>query len=202
MTEAGLDAQIDGIGNVLGFSRAPGRKILAGSHIENQNYAGWLDGPLGVIYALEAARALREDPATGDASVDVVAFCDEEGHFGVFLGSRSFVGEVTEAEIDAARNRTTGELMRDALAKAGYAGRPRHRHPTVCFRHTGVRRTGRGCGADPGWPQQGVRGCNTDRRAGTTRFCDIRRPNRHHDGLRRSRFPKPRCAGISACTTS
>ncbi len=125
MTEAGLDAQIDGIGNVLGFSRAPGRKILAGSHIESQNYAGWLDGPLGVIYALEAARALREDPATGDASVDVVAFCDEEGHFGVFLGSRSFVGEVTEAEIDAARNRTTGESMRDALAKAGYAGRPR-----------------------------------------------------------------------------
>ena len=125
MTEAGLDAQIDGIGNVLGLSRAPGRKILAGSHIESQNHAGWLDGPLGVIYALEAARALGEDPATGDAGVDVVAFCDEEGHFGVFLGSRSFVGEVTEAEIDAARNRTTGESMRDALAKAGYAGRPR-----------------------------------------------------------------------------
>ena len=125
MTEAGLDAQIDGIGNVLGLSRAPGRKILAGSHIESQNHAGWLDGPLGVIYALEAARALGEDPATGDAGVDVVAFCDEEGHFGVFLGSRSFVGEVTEAEIDEARNRTTGKSMRDALAKAGYAGRPR-----------------------------------------------------------------------------
>ena len=125
MTEAGLDAQIDGIGNVLGFSRAPGRKILTGSHIESQNHAGWLDGPLGVIYALETARALREDAATGDAGVDVVAFCDEEGHFGAFLGSRSFVGEVTEAEIDAARNRTTGEPMREALATAGYAGRPR-----------------------------------------------------------------------------
>ena len=70
MTEAGLDAQIDGIGNVVGFSRARGRKILAGSHIESQNYAGWLDGPLGVIYALEAARALREDPVIGDAGVD------------------------------------------------------------------------------------------------------------------------------------
>ena len=125
MTEAGLDAQIDGIGNVLGFSRAPGRKILAGSHIESQNDAGWLDGPLGVIYALEAARALGEDPATGDAGVDVVAFCDEEGHFGVFLGSRSFVGEVTEADIDNARDRTRGTPMREALAAAGYAGRPR-----------------------------------------------------------------------------
>ncbi len=67
MTEAGLDAKIDGIGNVIGFSRAPGRKVLVGSHIESQNHAGWLDGPLGVIYALEDARALREDAATGDA---------------------------------------------------------------------------------------------------------------------------------------
>jgi N-carbamoyl-L-amino-acid hydrolase len=127
MTEAGLDAQIDGIGNVVGFSRARGRKILAGSHIESQNYAGWLDGALGVIYALEAARALRKDPATGDAGVDVIAFCDEEGHFGVFLGSRSFIGEVTEADIDNARDRTRGTPMRDALAAAGYAGRPRLR---------------------------------------------------------------------------
>jgi N-carbamoyl-L-amino-acid hydrolase len=125
MTDAGLDAQIDGIGNVIGFSRAPGRKILAGSHIESQNYAGWLDGALGVIYALEAARALREDAATGDAGVDVIAFCDEEGHFGVFLGSRSFIGEVTEADIDNARDRTRGTPMREALAAAGYAGRPR-----------------------------------------------------------------------------
>ena len=125
MIEAGLDAQIDGIGNVLGFSRAPGRKILTGSHIESQNHAGWLDGPLGVIYALETARALREDATAGDVGVDVVAFCDEEGHFGVFLGSRSFVGEVTDADIDAARNRTIGQPMREALAEAGYAGRPR-----------------------------------------------------------------------------
>jgi N-carbamoyl-L-amino-acid hydrolase len=125
MTEAGLDAQIDGIGNVVGFSRARGRKILAGSHIESQNYAGWLDGPLGVIYALEAARALREDPVIGGAGVDVVAFCDEEGHFGVFLGSRSFIGEVTEADIDNARDRMRGTPMREALAAAGYAGRPR-----------------------------------------------------------------------------
>ena len=76
MTAAGLDARIDGIANVFGKSPAPGRKILAGSHIESQNHAGWLDGALGVIYALEAARALREDPETRDVGVDVMAFCD------------------------------------------------------------------------------------------------------------------------------
>lgn len=125
MTEAGLDAQIDGIGNVLGSSRAPRRKMLSGSHLETQNQAGWLDGALGVIYALEAARALHDDPATRDVGVDVIAFCDEEGHFGSFLGSRSFIGDVTEADIDKARDRTHGKPMRQALAEAGHAGRPR-----------------------------------------------------------------------------
>lgn len=125
MSEAGLDAQIDGIANVFGKSRAGGRKILAGSHIESQNQAGWLDGALGMIYALEAARALRESPATRDVGVDVIAFCDEEGHFGSYLGSRSFIGDVSEAEIDKARDRTHGKMMREALKEAGYAGRPR-----------------------------------------------------------------------------
>jgi beta-ureidopropionase / N-carbamoyl-L-amino-acid hydrolase len=110
---------------VFGRSRASGRKILAGSHIESQNQAGWLDGALGVIYALEAARALRDDPSTRDVGVDVIAFCDEEGHFGSYLGSRSFIGDVTEAEIDKARDRTHGKMMRAALQEAGYAGRPR-----------------------------------------------------------------------------
>jgi N-carbamoyl-L-amino-acid hydrolase len=125
MTEAGLEGQIDGIGNVLGLSPAPGRKVLAGSHIETQNHAGWLDGALGVIYALEAARAIHEDAATRGLGVDVAAFCDEEGHFGSFLGSRSFVGLLSEEDIDKARDRTSGVPMREALAKAGYAGRPR-----------------------------------------------------------------------------
>eukprot|EP01041_Mallomonas_annulata_P015093 gene15093-32021_t len=34
--------------------------------------------------------------------VDVVAFADEEGHYGTFLGSRSLIGDVTEAQMDAA----------------------------------------------------------------------------------------------------
>jgi N-carbamoyl-L-amino-acid hydrolase len=127
MIEAGLDAEIDGIGNALGKCRASGRKVLSGSHLESQNHAGWLDGPLGMVYALEAARALREDPAYRAVGVDVIAFIDEEGHFGSFFGSRSFIGDVTETDIDNARDRTHGKPMRDALAEAGYAGRPRMR---------------------------------------------------------------------------
>src|ERR1700692_4143246 len=65
LPEAGLAAEIDGIGNVLGTSAKSGPKLLAGSHLESQNYAGWLDGPLGVVYALEAARVLNTDPTVG-----------------------------------------------------------------------------------------------------------------------------------------
>src|SRR5215475_1976568 len=124
LPKAGLSAEIDGIGNVLGASAKAGPKLLAGSHLESQNYAGWLDGPLGVIYALEAARVLNPDPAINGA-VEVASWCDEEGHFGSFLGSRSFVGKVGEADIDAARDRNSDRSMRQALESVGLAGRPR-----------------------------------------------------------------------------
>jgi N-carbamoyl-L-amino-acid hydrolase len=124
LAEAGLTAEIDGIGNVLGTVAKSGPKLLAGSHLESQNFAGWLDGPLGVVYALEAARVINPDPSVNGA-VEVAAWCDEEGHFGHFLGSRSYVGGLTEAEIDAARDRSSGRTMRDALRDVGLAGRAR-----------------------------------------------------------------------------
>jgi len=125
MAQAGLEPTIDGIGNVVGVSRAEGPRILTGSHIESQNHAGWLDGPLGMVYGLEAARALAADEATRDIAVDVGAWADEEGHFGMLLGSRSFVGEVGEEVIDQARDATRSISMREAIATAGLAGRPR-----------------------------------------------------------------------------
>src|SRR5258708_25256407 len=122
--DAGLTADIDGIGNVLGTSTKSGPKLLAGSHLESQNFAGWLDGPLGVVYALEAARVINPDP-NANGAVEVAAWCDEEGHFGSFLGSRSYVRALTEDDIDAARDRNSGKTMREALAGVGLAGRPR-----------------------------------------------------------------------------
>ena len=122
--EAALAANIDGIGNVLGTREKSGPKLLAGSHLESQNFAGWLDGPLGVVYALEAARVINPDP-NANGAVEVAAWCDEEGHFGSFLGSRSYVGGVTEADIDAARDRNSDRTMRQALRDAGLAGRAR-----------------------------------------------------------------------------
>src|ERR1700687_5339365 len=124
LPEAGLTATIDGIGNVLGTSTKSGPKLLAGSHLESQNFAGWLDGPLGVVYALEAARVINPD-SNANGAVEVAAWCDEEGHFGSFLGSRSYAGGVSEADIDAARDRNSGGTLREALRDVGLAGRPR-----------------------------------------------------------------------------
>ena len=124
LPDAGLTPARDGIGNVIGTSARPGPKLLTGSHLESQNHAGWLDGPLGVVYALEAARVLNgRDSASG--TVEVAAWCDEEGHFGTLLGSRSFIGQVTETEIDTGVDRTTGKPLRTALAEAGLANVPR-----------------------------------------------------------------------------
>ena len=124
LPEARLTGEIDGIGNVIGTSSKPGPKLLAGSHLESQNYAGWLDGPLGVVFALEAARVINSDP-NAKGAVEVACWCDEEGHFGSFLGSRSYVGALTEDDIDAARDRNSNRSMRDALREVSLAGRPR-----------------------------------------------------------------------------
>ncbi len=55
MQAAGLDASIDGIANVIGYSPNPGKALLLGSHSDTQPTGGWLDGALGVIYGIEVA---------------------------------------------------------------------------------------------------------------------------------------------------
>ena len=116
---------IDGIANVYGRAPSDGPIVLAGSHIESQNHAGWLDGALGVVYALEAARVAKETGISG--GVDVIAFADEEGHFSgaSFLGSESFVGDVSEEVMDGSVCRSGRGRLRDLLADAGLAGRER-----------------------------------------------------------------------------
>jgi N-carbamoyl-L-amino-acid hydrolase len=121
--DAGLQADIDGIGNVYGRWPGVGRTVLTGSHSDTVPRGGWLDGALGVIAALEAARAIRESGAPDDVGVDVVSFADEEGTFRGTLGSTAFCGEVSDAELDGARD-PGGRPLRQALADAGYDGRP------------------------------------------------------------------------------
>lgn len=119
LEECGLEASIDGVGNVFGKHKGPGPHLLVGSHIETQNEAGWLDGALGVVAGVALARA--------GLPVDVIAFADEEGHYGGFIGSRSATGLLDDGEIDTLKNRYHGKPLREALREAGLEGLPRMR---------------------------------------------------------------------------
>ena len=120
MAEVGLEARIDGVGNVIGRSPKAGRALLMGSHTDTQPRGGWLDGALGVIYALEAARALAEDPASAPLPLDIASWMDEEGSYLGCLGSASFAEALDDAEMRRATN-AEGRSVAEALEAAGLA---------------------------------------------------------------------------------
>jgi N-carbamoyl-L-amino-acid hydrolase len=80
---------------------------------------------MGVIYGLEVVRALSEDPATAHLAVEVASWADEEGHWGGMFGSKSFIGRLSEEDIDRSRHREDGSKLRDALKAAGLEKAPR-----------------------------------------------------------------------------
>lgn len=101
MSLAGLEPQIDPMGNLWGLASGP--SLLLGSHSDSQPEGGWLDGALGVCAALEIARASAE---AGGPPVSVVSFQDEEGRFGVTTGSAVWGGTLTLAEADKLTDKT------------------------------------------------------------------------------------------------
>lgn len=124
--EAGLETTLDGVANVIGRSSKNGPALIVGSHSDTQPRGGWLDGALGVIYGLEVARALAEDPETSDLAVDVVSWQDEESRFYGCLGSRSWIG-VADPEVEAKATDRDGVKLTDALKAAGLTDVPRAR---------------------------------------------------------------------------
>ncbi len=118
MGEAGLEARIDGVGNVYGQTPGVTKAVLIGSHTDTVPKGGWLDGAMGVIYGLEVARALIESGVCA-GGVDVVSFADEEGTYFGTLGSRAFVGTLDAGDLANATN-GDGLALSAALAEVGY----------------------------------------------------------------------------------
>ena len=119
MRAAGLDAEIDGVGTVLGQAPRARQALLLGSHSDTVPYGGWLDGAMGCIFALAVARAWK----AAEVGVDVVSFTDEEGTFMACGGSRLFCGDLGLQDFDAARN-ASGDSFAARLQSLGLAGRP------------------------------------------------------------------------------
>lgn len=100
MEEAGLSTSMDEVGNL--FGRMEGTEggapaIMAGSHLDAVPGGGKYDGPLGVMAALEAARAIRERGIALRHPFEVVGFIAEEGGpLGGTFGSRALTGLVKD----------------------------------------------------------------------------------------------------------
>jgi N-carbamoyl-L-amino-acid hydrolase len=124
LADLGYDARIDRFGTVLG--RAPGKTsaILLGSHTDTVPQGGWLDGALGVAYAVEIAAARAAALGADAARVDVVSFQDEEGTFVPFLGSLGFIGEIVDPEPLADKQALDGRRLGDALNAAPIRDQP------------------------------------------------------------------------------
>ena len=133
MREAGMNARLDAVGNVVG--RFPGRRpearrLILGSHLDTVRNAGKYDGALGVLLPIACLKALDERGERLEYPVDVIAFGDEEGlrFQATLIGSRAVAGDfdpelLTAVDEDGVRLR---EALRDfgldpeAVAEAEY----------------------------------------------------------------------------------
>lgn len=118
MSAAGLRMREDAAGNLIGRIGPDGPALVCGSHIDSVPRGGAYDGTLGVLAALECARALKPEENQLALAFEVIAFADEEGAFLSLLGSRAMTGQAPEVEIAAAVGRD-GRRLGDALAGYG-----------------------------------------------------------------------------------
>lgn len=122
--EAGLGYREDAVGNIFlrleATDPVDDRTVWTGSHLDSVPNGGPLDGALGVMTSLEAVRALAESGLPLRRSVEAVAFTDEEGAYGGFLGSKAAVIGFDHAALRSMRGRD-GDLLVETMAAAGYA---------------------------------------------------------------------------------
>jgi hydantoinase/carbamoylase family amidase len=129
MRDAGMTAQFDALGNVVGRYAAADPNapvVMTGSHMDSVRNAGKYDGLFGVLTAIACVKDLRDRGARLPYTLEVVAFGDEEGvRFGATLiGSSAMAGTFDTAWLD--KNDDTGITLREALAQFG--GKPDEWH--------------------------------------------------------------------------
>jgi allantoate deiminase len=118
MQEAGLAAEIDAVGNVVGRT-APGSDrpvLLLGSHIDTVRDAGRYDGAFGVLAAIAGVAELARRGVMLPFDLEILAFGDEEGaRFPATLsGSRAVAGCLAPSALDMtdAQGVSLGEALR------------------------------------------------------------------------------------------
>src|SRR5690606_13674106 len=114
--QVGLKPSMDGAGNVFGLDDRAGTRssLLVGSHLDSVPRGGVLDGPLGVLAALECLRVIRENDIELKENVELIATSDEEGRFGGMLGSQAICGELSLDRIHTAHD-MAGESLQSCM---------------------------------------------------------------------------------------
>ncbi|MCH6265897.1 Zn-dependent hydrolase [Neobacillus citreus] len=127
MKEAGLEVEIDRIGNIFGIwcgtenrNEAP---IMLGSHIDTVINAGMYDGCYGVLSGLEVINTLQETGLIPSRPIAVAAFTNEEGvrYQPDMMGSLVYAGGLSADEA-LAQVGTDGTILGEELERIGYAG--------------------------------------------------------------------------------
>ena len=100
MIDAGLDVEIDGFGNVIGYKIGTNPDlpvVMVGSHTDSVPNGGNYDGVVGVLSAIEAVRSMIDDGFEQEHTIAVVDFmCEESSRFGAAtLGSKAMRGKLT-----------------------------------------------------------------------------------------------------------
>ena len=122
MREAGMAADFDALGNVVGRYEGsdPGAAaVLTGSHMDTVIDAGKFDGMFGVLAPIACIAELHRQGRRLPFPVEVIAFGDEEGvRFGTsMMGSKALAGRFDLAVLE--NKDAKGMTLRDALAAFG-----------------------------------------------------------------------------------
>lgn len=134
MADAGLNVEIDGFGNVIGYKVGTNPDlpiVMVGSHTDSVPNGGNYDGVAGVLSAVEVVRSIIDDGFEHEHTIAVVDFmCEESSRFGAAtLGSKAMRGKLTLNDLhrlvdkqgvslyDALKNR---KLHPDAIESMAY----------------------------------------------------------------------------------
>ena len=123
MREAGMVADIDAVGNVVGrylSDNLHAKTLITGSHYDTVRNGGKYDGREGILLPIAIIKLLHERGEKLPFHLEVIGFSEEEGvrFKSTFLGSNAVIGQFDMGLLDNIDR--DGISMRDALKSAGH----------------------------------------------------------------------------------
>lgn len=118
LQDAGLQHWVDAAGNMYGRVGEGSPAVIAGSHIDSVPNGGRFDGALGVMAAFECLRTIKDHGVHTKLPIEAVAFTDEEGRFGGFVGSYALIGQMPYEEVMRRRD-LRGVPLAEAMHAVG-----------------------------------------------------------------------------------